>query len=425
MLTDRIKEVWNNFQDDKLFRNSVYLILTTISMGGFGFIFWLISTRVFSPEEIGLGTTLISTVSLISLISLFGFNSTLIRFLPNSKNRSGEINTAFTLVTIITLISCIIYLSFLQFFTPKLLILRENNYYIIGFIIIAILSSINTLTNSIFIAYRATEYNLFTDGFIVSISKLLLPIFFLSLGAYGVFFSAGIATSIGMVASIVILVYKFNYFPKPTIEGSVIKKIFEYSFINYLGSLLSTSPSLILPIIIINKIGASESGYFFLCFMLINILYTISVSTSQSLFAEGSYGEDMLLKLLKRSVKLLFISMIPASIVLALLGPFVLSFFGESYKAGGASVIVILSLFSPVVAMYNLGNTLLKIRKQMFSIIFVNAVYAISICGLSYIWAEKGLAWIAFAWVIGNLISGAFAFIMIYLYKHLPTPKES
>jgi cyanate permease len=61
----------------------------------------------------------------------------------------------------------------------------------------------------------------------------------------------------------------------------------------------------------------------------------------------------------------------------------------------------------------------------MFSIIFVNAVYAISICGLSYIWAEKGLAWIAFAWVIGNLISGAFAFIMIYLYKHLPTPKES
>lgn len=425
MLTDRIKEVWNNFQDDKLFRNSVYLILTTISMGGFGFIFWLISTRVFSPEEIGLGTTLISTVSLISLISLFGFNSTLIRFLPNSKNRSGEINTAFTLVTIITLISCIIYLSFLQFFTPKLLILRENNYYIIGFIIIAILSSINTLTNSIFIAYRATEYNLITDGFIVSISKLLLPVFFLSLGAYGVFFSAGIATSIGMMASIIILVYKFNYLPKPTIESSVIKKIFEYSYINYLGSLLSTAPSLILPIIIINKIGASESGYFFLCFMLINILYTISVSTSQSLFAEGSYGEDMLLKLLKRSVKLLFISMIPASIVLALLGPFVLSFFGESYKAGGASVIVILSLFSPVVAMYNLGNTLLKIRKQMFSIIFVNAVYAISICGLSYLWAEKGLAWIAFAWVIGNLISGAFAFIMIYLYKHLPTPKES
>lgn len=425
MLTDRIKEVWNNFQADKLFRNSVYLILTTISMGGFGFIFWLISTRVFSPEEIGLGTTLISTVSLISLISLFGFNSTLIRFLPNSKNRSGEINTAFTLVTVITLISCIIYLSFLQFFTPKLLILRENNYYIIGFIIIAILSSINTLTNSIFIAYRATEYNLITDGFIVSISKLLLPIFFLSLGAYGVFFSAGIATSIGMMASIIILVYKFNYLPKPTVESSVIKKIFEYSFINYLGSLLSTAPSLILPIIIINKIGASESGYFFLCFMLINILYTISVSTSQSLFAEGSYGEDMLLKLLKRSVKLLFISMIPASIVLALLGPFVLSFFGESYKAGGANVIVILSLFSPVVAMYNLGNTLLKIRKQMFSIIFVNAVYAISICGLSYLWAEKGLAWIAFAWVIGNLISGAFAFMMIYLYKHLPTPKES
>lgn len=424
MIVKNLKLVWDNFLHDRLFRNSVYLILTTITMGGFGFIFWMISTRIFTPNEIGLGTTLLSTMSLISLLSLAGFNNTLIRFLPNSKNRNSEINTAFTLVTLMTIIACVIYLTFLPYFTPKLSILRNNNYYIFGFIIITIFSSINSLTDSIFIAYRSTQYNLITDGLIISITRLILPIFFVAFGAYGVFFSSGIATSIGMIASILILVYKFELKPKLSISKTVIKKIFEYSSINYFGSLLSTLPTFVLPIIIINKLGASESGYFFLCFMVINILYTISVSISQSLFAEGSYGEDVLLKLIIRSIKILSYTLIPASLLLAIAGPFVLSFFGEAYEIGGRNVIIILSLFSPVVAMYNIGNTLLKIRKQMYSILIINAIYSIVICSLSYIWAEKGLEWIAVSWIIGNLISGLLSFIMIYQYRHLPTPVE-
>lgn len=424
MIAKNLKLIWENFQNDRLFRNSVYLILTTITMGGFGFIFWMIATRIFTPEEIGLGTTLLSAMSLISLLSLAGFNSTLIRFLPNSKNRDGEINTAFTLVTAATVVACIIYLAFLPYFTPKLFILRSNIYYILGFILISILSSINSLTDSIFVAYRSTQYNLITDGLIISITKLVLPVFFVSFGAYGVFFSSGIATSIGMIASILILVYKFEYKPKISIDKTVIKKIFEYSSVNYFGSLLSTLPTFVLPIIIINRLGASESGYFFLCFMIINILYTISVSISQSLFAEGSYGDNMLLKLLINSVKILSYTLIPASILLAIIGPFVLSFFGQAYEVGGKNVIIILSLFSPVVAMYNIGTTLLKIRKQMYSIVVINATYSIVICSLSYLWVDRGLGWIAVSWIIGNFVAGVLSFIMIYKYKHLPTPVE-
>jgi O-antigen/teichoic acid export membrane protein len=132
----------------------------------------------------------------------------------------------------------------------------------------------------------------------------------------------------------------------------------------------------------------------------------------------------MLLKLLKKSLKILSITLIPASIGLAILGPFVLGFFGEEYRIGGKNVIIILALFSPVVAMYNIGNTLLKIRKQMYSIIFTNIVYSASICLLAFYWASRGLEWISLAWVIGNFVAGSLSFIMIYYYRHLPTPKE-
>lgn len=424
MIQANIKLIWSNFQNDVLFRNSIYLMLTTAVMGALGFVFWLISTRIFTPEEIGLGTTMVSAMSLISLVSLFGLNSTLIRFLPTSKNKNSKINTSFTLVTITSILFSIIYIYFIPQISPKLIELTNSNVYILGFIIITALSSVNSLTDSVFIAFRSAQFSLITNGFVVGISKLLLPILFSSLGAYGVFGSSGLAIGIGAISSVLILVYKFNYIPKISLEKEVFKKIFEYSSVNYIGSILSLFPSLLIPIIIVNRLGASESGYYFLCFMIINMLYAVSSSISQSLFAEGSYGEVELIKLIKKSLKLLFLLLIPASIILAFVGPYILSFFGEEYRIGGSKVLVILSIFSPIIAIYNIGNTLLKIRRQMYSIVIINIIYASTICGLTFMWVNKGLEWVAISWVVGNFIAGALSFIMIYKYKHLPTPKE-
>lgn len=424
MISKQIKNVWKHFLEDLLFRNSIYLMLTTGAMGGFGFIFWLISTRLFTPDQIGLGTTIISTMSLISLISMFGLGSTIIRFLPSSKTKNEEINTALTLITITSTLFSLIFIIFLPYFSPKILFIRENNFYILGFVLITILSSVNSLTDSIFIAYRSAHFNLITDGFIISITKLIAPIFFVSIGAYGVFFSSGIATIIGTLASLIILVKRFSYKPVFALNKEVFKKVFNYSFINYISSFFSTLPNLLLPIIIINKLGPAESGYFFMCFMIINLLYTVSSSVAQSLFAEGSYGEDLLLKLLKRSLKILFYILIPGSLFLAFVGPYILGFFGEAYKIGGSKVILILALSSPIISMYNLGSTLLKIRNQMYSVITINIFYALSICGLSYLYASRGLQWVALCWVFGNLVAGSISFIMIYKYRHLPTPKN-
>lgn len=424
MIQKNLKIVWENFQNDILFRNSIYLMLTTAVMGGLGFIFWLISTRIFTPEEIGLGSTMVSAMSLISLVSLFGLNSTLIRFLPTSKNRNGKINTAFTIVTITSILFSIIYVYFIPNLSPKLIELTNNKIYVLGFIAITVLSSINSLTDSVFIALRSAQFSLITNGFIVGLSKLVLPVLFSSLGAYGVFGSSGLAIGFGGISSVLILIYKFNYVPRFSLEKEVFKKIFEYSSVNYVGSILSLFPSLLIPIIIVNRLGAAESGYYFLCFMIINMLYAVSSSISQSLFAEGSYGEIRLSTLIKKSVKLLLFLLIPASIVLTFLGPYILSFFGEEYRIGGSKVIILLSIFSPIIAMYNIGNTLLKIRRQMYSIVIINIIYASTICGLTFLWVNKGLEWVAISWIIGNFIAGILSFLMIYSYRHLPTPGE-
>jgi len=418
----KAQKLWTSFQSDNLFRNSVYLMLTTGVMGVFGFFFWIICTKIFTPEEIGIGTTLISTMSMISYISLLGFNSTFIHFLPTSPNRNTEINTGSILVMCTAALIATLYTILVPYITPKLGVIHENIWYAIGFVIMVTLTSVNSLTDSIFVAYRSTQYSLWTSGVILSITKLGLPFLFVGIGAYGVFASSGLAASVGMIASIFFLVRNFNYKPGFKIDLATLRKVFHYSFTNYISNLLGITPSLILPIIVINHLGASAAGYYYLAFMIINLLYTVSASVSQSLFAEGSYGENTLRALIKRSAIFLTSIMVPVGIILAFLGPLVLSFFGKSYGDGGAGVIILLAIGSPAVAAFSLGVTLLKIRHQMYSLIIINSIYAITIIGLTLQWVDKGLEWVAIAWTVGNLLAATLAFISIALYRKEPTP---
>lgn len=418
------KRLWKHFQSDTLFRNSVYLMLTTGAMGVLGFFFWLICTHLFAPAEIGTGTALISAMSLISAISLLGFNSTFIRILPNSQNRDNEINTGSLLVIGASALMAIAYVCGVTLFTPSLSVVQQNFWYAAGFVVMTALASINGLTDSIFIAYRSAQYTLITDGFITSGIKLLLPLVFVAIGAYGVFAAAGLGASAGMIASVAFLVWKFGYHPRFKIDIPTLKDVFHYSSTNYIADLFYMVPALLLPIIVLDRLGAAPTGYFFLAFMVANLVYAVPSAISGSLFAEGSYGSASLSTLLKRSTALIAAIMIPVAILFAAIGPFILDFFGKAYSAGGAGVIVILSLAAPAVAGFDVGSSLLRITKQVYALMAVNIIYAIVICSCALLWTGKGLDWVAFAWLAGNLVAATLSFVFVFheRRKHLPAP---
>jgi O-antigen/teichoic acid export membrane protein len=388
-------------------------MLNTGAQAALGFIFWIICARLFSPDQIGVAASLISAMSLISYFSLLGFNGTFIRFLPTSKNRNNEINTGLVLVICTAVIIATGYILAVPFIAPKLGIIHQNIFYAVAFVALVALAAINLLTDSIFIAYRAAKYNLLIDGGIQGIIKVVLPFAFVSLGAYGVFIASGSAAMVAMVASIIFLMLKFDYHPRVDIDKGTLRNVFSYSSSSYIANLLNIAPTLILPLLVINRLGAAEAGYYYLAFAVANLLYAIAFSVSQSLFAEGSYGQVPLGTLLKRSLIIIVAIMVPSGIILAFLGPFVLGIFGRSYSVAGAQVIMILALSAPVVAVYSVGNALLRITNKIYSIVVVNVIYFVAVSGFAVLWVDRGLTWIAIAWAIGNLIAGVTAFCLL------------
>jgi O-antigen/teichoic acid export membrane protein len=410
-----MKEKIRALYEDTLFKNSFYLMINTGVQAALGFIFWIICAHLFSPAEIGIGTALISAMGLISYASALGFNNTFTRFLPNSTNRDNEINTGVLLVISAAIIVAFAYVIFIPYTTPALAIIHKNIWYAIGFVVMVALAAINLLTDSIFIAYRGAKFNLFIDGIIMGLTKVFLPFVFIGLGAYGVFVAAGSAASVAMVASILSLIFYFNYKPRLHIDLSVLKNVFHYSFANYIGDLLNIAPTLVLPLIIIDRLGSANAGYYYLALSVANLLNAVGISVATSLFAEGSYGEVALHKLVKRSAIMIAAIMVPAGLVLAFLGPFVLEIFGKSYSQGGAHVIIVLALAAPAVAAYTVGSVILRIKNQLYSIIAVNVVYFLGVSGLAFFWAGYGITWVAGAWLAGNIIAAGMSFLLIYV----------
>ena len=81
----------------------------------FGFFFWIINARLYSAEQVVIGTTLISIMTLISSFSILGLGNGLIRYLPTSERKNKKINyKPIISIGLLLLAVCFIVVGFFQ-----------------------------------------------------------------------------------------------------------------------------------------------------------------------------------------------------------------------------------------------------------------------------------------------------------------------
>src|SRR5688572_24287328 len=225
------------------------------------------------------------------------------RFLPNFKRRNAEINTGLILVFCAAVIASVGYVLLVPFVAPELSFVRDSWVFAAAFVALGAVASINFLTDSVFVAFRSSKYNLLVYT-VMGIVKLALPAAFLAAGAFGLYGASGAAGVIGLLLSLYIMWKVFGYRAQFKISGQTLKEVFSFSFGNYIVNLLNILPTLVIPFIIINQLGATANGYYYLAFMIANLLFAIGYATTQSLFAEGSYAEKSSDQLTKRAIQI-------------------------------------------------------------------------------------------------------------------------
>ena len=404
--------------NDSLYRNSIYLMLSTGVTAVFGFLFWIINARLYSAEQVGIGTTLISIMTLISSFSLLGLGNSLIKYLSTSDKKNEKINTSFTLVGLTSIFISIFFLIFLKTFSPRLLFVRESIIFSLLFILFIVFSSLNALSESVFIAYRSSKFVLIKNT-IFSITKLIFPIFLVALGTYGIVVSMGIAMAIAFLVSLVFLILRFNYLFKPIIDKIVVKRMIKFSLGNYIAGNLGGLPAMALPILITNIIGAKFSAYFYMDMMIVSLLYIIPMATSQSLFAEGSYSGIELRVHLKKALKIISIIIIPAIIVTFLFGNYILLAFGKEYSDEGFILLKLLSISGIFISINAIGGTILNIKIKIKLLILLSLINTTVILSLSVFFIKMnlfGVVGVGIGWIVGQ---GIISVIYLLFIKKL------
>lgn len=400
------KELLLQHLRDPLYKNAYYLTANTAIAALLGFVFWIIVARFYSPTEVGLASALIATIGLLVTLSRLGMGIGLIRFLPTAGKRSTQmINTCLTIGTLASIVMGAIFVAGLQIWSPALVFIREHSIYVASFLLFIVVYALSALLDTVFIAKRAAKFT-FVKNVIAGVLKVPLPIVFAAFfGAFGIFASAGLAMAVGLSIALLWLLPKVEkgYFPFPTFHKEVLNNLFRYSLGNHIALLLSTSPILLYPLIVINTLGAEPNAYFYIAWAIASLLFTISGSFSTSLLAEGSYQEELLLVNTKRSLKVTLLILLPAIVVLFAFGDTLLLLFGKAYSQNATTLLWVLALSAIPLSINRHYLTVIKVRKEIKRLIIVSFITACLSLGLSYLLMVRiGLLGVGVGWIAGQ-----------------------
>lgn len=388
-------------------------MLTTFTGALAGMLFWTINTKLYTPEEVGIATAMISSMTLITGFSMLGLNVGIIRYLPKAKNKSENINTVITTVLLSSSLISLVFLLGLNYFSPKLAFLQQNYIFFIIFILLAVILSIDNIFSNTFIATRNSKY-VFYKSILGNILKILAPFALIGLGSYAIYLSSSLSFVVAFILGIIILYKTLNYKIRFAINKNILKNMFKLSFTNYIASFLASLPLSLLPILIVNQLGSKEAGIFYLDLMIINLLNTIQSSIGQSLFAEGSNDIKDLKKHVLKAVKFIILILVPAILITIFLGQYILLIFGKVYSDEGIYLLRLLAISVIFTSINGLLSAILNIKAKVNLILIMCIIGPIILLTFIYFLLPSGLIALGYAWLFGEALISIIYMSMVY-----------
>jgi O-antigen/teichoic acid export membrane protein len=328
-----------NSQKKIVGRGAAYIYIESVSSLISGYIFWLVVSKISTPEIIGTSSTVVTYASIIAVIAGMGIPIGIQRFLGKSFSNKNLEEVKRYVVTSLLLISIGI--------VACVAIILATNYWIQNFfsfdftlIVIAILlvGSINTtmLFRSTVIASLNTE-SLPMVFVISSIAKLILAITLILMG----FGSVGLVlgyTFNHILSSILLSILLVRTILKPFKTTGVLynfadnsKKILLASTVNWIPLLVTTVGSQLGTIVVFGLQGANQAGVYFLGLTIVTGLTSIMNSLFSIALPTLSGLTDSRKRIAWHTIRLSAIIILPLSCSLVFYSDEIMGLFGTNY----------------------------------------------------------------------------------------------
>jgi O-antigen/teichoic acid export membrane protein len=401
--------VISKLRKDEMTWNSLFLILNTGLMASTGFLFWIVATHLFSTPDVGKGSALVSGASLIAQLALLGLNMGMNRFLPSARNRNALISSGVALVAAAGALGAIVYILLTPLVAPALAFVGKNLLLTIGFAGMTGAIAVNTLTDNIFIALRQAKYTVLVDGVIGGFGKIALAFVVAGAGAYGLFLASSLALVLAAIASLLLIFMVMRVRVDLRKPLRALKPLLRFSGANYIATIIGIGTGLVSSIILLDRLGATSTGYYFVVLQMVQIVYTAGMALEQTFLTEGSRVGANIPQLKRRALRLLALFFVVSATFMIVIGRWLLLAFGSSYYQHGYTILIILVLAAGPLSVNYWFMTVLRLAGKLRAIIVVTTAGAILSCAGAWFGSSFGLTGAAFGSVGASLITVCIA----------------
>lgn len=385
-----------------LYRNSFWYMGSYAISSFFGFFFWTIAARLYTEREVGLASTLVSSVNLLVLIASLGFGIAFARFLPVEEDKKGTINPCITFSGTLILILSVFFCLLSSHFSGELSFLRTP-LYIIAFPLTSLFALQNGYLDTIYVSQRVSFFTFFKNS-IQSLLKvcLLFPLVFA--GTLGIFSSFGVALTVSFAVSFFFFMRRaipgYSFFP--SLDIGRIKRLFTFSVANYIASFFGGMATMIFPLLITTTISSEMTAYFYVPWMIGTLILYIPNSIAFNFLAEGARANDI--ERTTRKALIFAMGLLIPAVLLVLVGArYILLLFGESYAMEGATLLRIMAVASFPVVINSIGASRLNLKDRVVTVVLINAFCAIVTLGAGYaLLLSVGLSGIGIAFALAQ-----------------------
>jgi len=266
---------------------------------------------------------------------------------------------------------------------------------------------LDDFTDNVMMAVRKAKF-IFVHVLIFNVLRLgLLVLLVVFSKSFGIFGSWSTATFIALLVGLFLLLprtqpgYRFYF----VLDRKEVSGMLHFSFLNYLGSLFLYTPGLVLPIIVVNLLGTKSNAYFYMAWMMSGVLTMIPTAVATSLLVEGSNDPEKLKNLIRRSLKMIAVVLIPAVVLVWFLAYKLLLFYGGLYAENAVTLLRWLAIAAFPSAINIVYFSIKRVQKNMKPVILLTSFMAVITIFTSYLLLPRlGINGVGIAWLVGQSV---------------------
>ena len=337
------------------------VMTSSAATGILGFVFWTVAARGYDTAEVGRASAIITSATLIAILANFSLGSLYERFLPLAGTQTPRLVRSGSLF-----VACaaLVFGAVFVVAGPRNQLFPHPDEAVLFPIFVAILA-VYALQDQILIGLGRAR-TIATKNIGQSTAKLiaiaaLIPV---ATGAAIVWSWVLPAAVITAIIAVAVITRETG-----TREGAPSlprrRELWDFFMSSYAINAINVIVPLLVPLIVVAQLGTEMNAYFSMCWLVVNTLGALIVATAAPFIATASTPGADVRSCTRRFVLLCGGSAVVGCVLLLVAAPLILGILGPRYAAEGTSLIRIMALVLPAVAVTTIYTALARLQRRL------------------------------------------------------------